>query len=449
VVRLGVIAAAAIAACQFSHGEAPRDGGTVDVAIPDGGTCTSASAMCLGDGVTLRTCAAAGAQYADTTCGWGCIPENVAHCGQLIPVGSGNMAGSGVQPGDVADDAALADITLGANLIVDADTGAIGTSGSAGSLRGAGTGSAKGIDYELRGQVAMFRFRSLHVSGPIVVSGSAHAVAFVANGTITLDDQIDARGFCGSNDPGPGGFPGGLVGSVGGGPGGGSSNGAANLGGGGGGYGGLGGSGAAGGGGAGQPGGSSYGDAVITLLVGGAGGGGGGGGAASGIGGGGGGAIQLISNTSITVTMPAGAINAGGCAGTSGAGANDGGGGGGAGGTIVLEAPTIEIAGSLAVNGGGAGAGHSPNTATSGQLGRTPAAGATSAANGGSGAAGSAANGYDGASGGGNAGAGGGAIGRMRLETRTGEIQLDATAVLSPSPLDTASTCSVGSARTQ
>ncbi|MCP4601764.1 MAG: hypothetical protein GY847_14815 [Proteobacteria bacterium] len=105
------------------------------------------------------------------------------------------------------------------------------------------------------------------------------------------------------------------------------------------------------------------------------------------------------------------------------------------GGTILLEAPRVEIAGVLAANGGGGGAG---DLSCDGAYGRpsdsaAPGGVATGAANGGNGSAGDNTDGISG-----NpyeslwsAGGGGGGVGWIRINTSDGLA--DITGIISPS----------------
>jgi hypothetical protein len=286
-------------------------------------------------------------------------------------------------------------------------------------------------------EIAVFTFDTVEMAANVTlrVRGS-RALAIVArqvliSGTIDLSAGQDPNT---PQRPGPGGFSGGTDAAPSAlGPGGGkvgAIDGAVNEGGGGGGgYGSAGGDGG-GGGGATQIGGAEgapNGSADLQPLR----GGGGGGCGAPGNnpshtpGGGGGGALQITAVQTIRVDSTGGitAGGAGGAAGPAAAGGRGGGGGagGGSGGAILLEAPLIELQGTLAVNGGGGGgAPHFAEQATAGSpggLGTTPAAGGvpgTSEGAGGAGAAGTTAA-EDGKTANANGGGGGGGIGRIAL----------------------------------
>lgn len=93
----------------------------------------------------------------------------------------------------------------------------------------------------------------------------------------------------------------------------------------------------------------------LTPLRGGS-GGGGGGDVVGGEGGAGGGALQISARDVITVGLK-GVINAAGGTGGGGSGVGGSGAGGGSGGGILLEAPTVNVSGTVAANGGGGGGG--------------------------------------------------------------------------------------------
>lgn len=426
---LGAVGAAILAACTFSAGVEDR---VVD-ALPDASTCVAASTECL-DGETLRTCAASGEAATDHVCAWGCRTTPFARCAEIVP------AGSGVMPVDVAPSTELGVIVLEPGTTLDGDNGRIGTLANPNQYRGSGApGVMNGIDYQVRGPIAVFRFNKLQIAGALTLIGN-RSIALVADGDILVEGIVDARGGCAGSNAGPGGFAGGFKqGGKGSGSGGGAGAIGANEGGGGGGHGAAGGS---GGNGVFAAGGGPTGDATISVLFGGAGGGGGSGGASSGSGGGGGGAFQLVSNSRILIS---GGINAGGCGGKTGTGGNDGGGGGGAGGSILIEGKLVELSGTLAVNGGGGGGGDGDaGGGANATLDRMPAAGsATAQAIGGSGGAGAVPNGAAGA-GGADGGGGGGGVGRIRINTKTGAAAI--TGILSPSFDDPATTCTQGTA---
>jgi hypothetical protein len=360
----------------------------------------------------------------DLPCGWGCGGSGSAHCLALDPTGGALQAAD--TQGLPAIAATVTDATI--------DTDALSITPAPGAL-----------DARIVGGVAVFRFGQLSITGSVHVVGS-HPLALVAQGEISITGSLDLTGGCGSNNPGPGGLPGGFAGQpamapIGGGE-------ATGNGGGGGGLGGMGGRGGRKSSTTAATGGSVLGDATIANLTGG-GGGGGGGDLNSGMGGGGGGAVQLISNTDIAVGG-GGAINAGGCGGY-GSTAVLSAGGGGAGGMIVLEAPTISIAGVLAVNGGGGGGGDlNGMRGGNGSASSLQAPGGTSttapSAAGGSGAAGSVATG--GAGGDANhSGGGGGGVGWMRFNTRPSGLTKTSGALLSPD-LGTTGTTTGGVAAT-
>jgi hypothetical protein len=164
-------------------------------------------------------------------------------------------------------------------------------------------------------------------------------------------------------------------------------------------------------------GGATYGNATITPLVGGSAGG------TASTWSSGGGALQIVAGTSIIVRTFA-FINAGG-----GGTVNvDGSGGGASGGAILLEAPSVEIDGTLAANGGGGMSGYSSGADATANA--TPAPGASPY--GGAGSAGTSANGSPGTAGTDaiSTGGGGGGAGRIRINSATGSATI--TGTLSP-----------------
>ena len=435
-------ACALAAACGFST---RIDNSATDAAadaIPDASACRGASQECLGD--VLRACSGEGALPVDRTCPVGCTTSPDVHCVAIQPHGGGAVAAD-------LDSTGLANVSLQPNLIIDGDTGRIGTTGNPTLVRGSGPNILNGIDYQVRGTIAVFRFKKLTIQGDVALIGG-RAIVLVSDDDLDVGGVIDARGTCVGTNAGPGGHAGGPKATDGviAGNGGGTGTSTNKLGGGGGGHGGVGGVGRDT-----VTGGPVFGDAVITVLEGGGGGGGGGGGAGAGAGGGGGGAIQLLSNGRIRIPAGAG-INAGGCGGATGIGGNDGGGGGGAGGTILLEGRTVDIDGTLAGNGGGGGGGDAnPDgiaaPGTSGRLARTAALGFPGpTAAGGNGGAGATYDGGPGTNGGADdGGGGGGAVGRIRIDTLTGTLTLGASAVLSPHYDDPSSTCTLGTLQVQ
>jgi hypothetical protein len=440
------------AGCSFRTYANPD--GDDDAAVPDAPTCVDTSMTCASP-TTLRACVK-GETAVDTACPWGCFDASGPHCGQLQP------AGGVLTATDLREDPTLRD---GAATIAAGMTGEINTDdGSITNLRAAGPGLVSGIVFQVRSiggrQFGVFRLRKLDLEGSWTVKGT-RALVIAALGDVVLHGQLDLRGDCQAGNAGPGGTPGAAddADEPGGGNGGSTSNGDTS-GGGGGGYGASGGTGGRSGGGGGPGSGASWGDDAISTLVGG--GGGGGGGGTGGIGGGGGGAVQIAANGNVTIrllTAPSG-INAGGCGGKGGTNA---GGGGGAGGTILIEAPLLELDGAyLAVNGGGGGGGN--NTTGNG----TNGAWSANRANGGNASGGGNGDGGDGGASGttshqgqngqdigpgpsnNDAGGGGGGVGRIRVNTRAGDgVTTKNGAVVSPSFQDTGSTATRSAATAQ
>jgi hypothetical protein len=149
----------------------------------------------------------------------------------------------------------------------------------------------------------------------------------------------------------------------------------------------------------------------------------------------GGGAVYLASATGIVIGTTGG-LNAGGGGGFGGI-SLEGGEGGGAGGTIMLEAPGVEMNGTLAANGGGGGQGGGSDNGEngqSGQLGTTAAKGGSSGkgGHGGTGGAGTtvSGSGAQGTSVGG--GGGGGGVGYIIIHSTV----TTGSGVYSPAPMN-------------
>ncbi|QQR89864.1 MAG: hypothetical protein IPJ88_17100 [Myxococcales bacterium] len=336
------------------------------------------------------------------------------------------------------DTSSLGDTVVGANgsayWEIDTDTGAIegyddlDRNGNQQIRAGLNAVSA-GIFYALLPKttspnIGVFVSRSLTIPNGTFVFGKGNA----ALAWITIEDDITIEGWLSvradtfkTSRPGPGGAQGGQGGGAAGQGIGGGGGGTAG-GGGGGGFGSVGG--LANDGAAGTAGGIIYGSAELSPLVAGS-GGGSGPGSTGAVGGNGGGALQLFSFTAIELGL-SGRIDAGG---GGGATPDDccnlgNGGGGGSGGAILLEAPTVLIAGLLGANGGGGGQGGENSAQIPGTPGSptvVPAPGSvTSSSNGGGG------NGSDaqGVAGEGLAaftsGGGGGGAGRVRINTASG-----------------------------
>jgi hypothetical protein len=143
-------------------------------------------------------------------------------------------------------------------------------------------------------------------------------------------------------------------------------------------------------------------------------------------GGAGGGAIQLVAAVSVTVGTN-GYVSVG------GGGGEANGGGAGSGGAILIEAPAVTINGTLAANGGGGAIFNGGTAGQAGQPGDTAALGSVDTA--GIGSAADVIDGGDGTNTGiaNSSGGGGGGVGRIRINTTSGEATLGSSSVLSPS----------------
>lgn len=421
--RVVLAALVVLGACSYTTPFATGTPGDGPEVVPDAILkCPSVSRACVTNTV-LRSCDVTGDPSSDETCIWGCVQEiATAHCGVVVPSGGAATATDFNTTG-------LADVTLSGT--VDGNNGSI----SGVTLRNSVTGIDAGIDYQVRNNIAVFRVKSLTVSGPLSLRGSK-PIVFVADGQILIKGIVDVTGGCNASDAGPGGGVGGAKRS--GGPGSGGGNGAvaSQVGGAGGGFGGDGGDSGLGT----VQGGGHFGDERITTLRGG-GGGGGGDGSNAGAGGGGGGGVQFLSNTNLLLDVDGG-ITAGGCGGKGG-NSNDGGGGGGAGGAILLEAPSIVLRGALASNGGAGGTGGA-KSGPNATLDRNRAHGPNTPGLAGDGGGGA----QDGGAFGISQGGGGGATGRIRFQTRLGQTTLESP-ILSMSLTDNSTTTTQGPATVQ
>jgi len=400
----------------------------VDVTmIPDSGICPSIITTECVTPDTVRVCEQAGSNAVDYVCPFGCIlpADNFSRCADIVPF-SGSADHTDTNSFELAT---LADVTFSGATTINGDDGSIT------NVRGPGGGTINGTTYvKMPGAQAIFRMKSLMITGPVTVVGVS-SITIIVDGPLVVSNVIDDRD-CGSVNS-PGGWDGGAVNASGAGLGGGGA-GSGQGGAGGAGFGAHGGLGGTSGGGAGG----------IASTIGALDGGPGGGGATvqGATGGHGGGAIQLISNSTLTIGAGAG-INAGGCGGHAATSGGGGGGGGGAGGLIVLQAKAVHITGALAVNGGGgAGGGTGAGNGFDGALGRNTAAGgvSTDGAAGGAGGAAQTGVGGPGTTGAQFGGGGGGGVGWILVNTLSGSATIDANAVLSPGPNDPMTTFSQG-----
>lgn len=297
-------------------------------------------------------------------------------------------------------------------------------------------------------EVGVFAMRSLTLMAGVTLEPNRNAalpLVLLVRERVRIEGTLDVSAE--GSIAGPGGGEGGPRGTVGRGAGGGAPGedvfgDAPDPGAGGGGFGAPGGRGGGGDGAVpatGGAGGDLYGTVELVPLVGGS---GGGGAVDTGaLGGGGGGAVQISAGVEIEVAS-GGTIDASG-GGATPTGPGEGAAGGGSGGAVLLEAPRVTIAGSVAANGGSGGAGGLCATgATSDCEGMAgvdgapepvPAPGPAAAGDGGRGGDGSGRDGIPGDGGAAeNGGGGGGGGGRIRIHTAAGTERYDGA--LSPSP---------------
>lgn len=282
------------------------------------------------------------------------------------------------------------------NQIIDTDNGTAGCSFKA------------GVDYTFKkytqtdgSQVGLFATKQMQVARTfqVRVTGSIPLVLIASDSILILGHFWAEPGQVGGY-PGDGGGPGtGRSATTGAGAGGGSFCGKGGRG--------LGGDGA-------NDSGRIYATSAIQPLIGGSNGG------HTTDGGEGGGAIQLVAGNTFRLDT-AGFITAHGSGGWWMRA------GGGSGGAILIEAPTVSIAGTISANGG---AGHGNGVDNGGAMnGTAGAVAAPGVGGGGSGSAGTVIDGGDGESA--KIGGGGGGAGVIRINTNT-ESPITATAVISP-----------------
>lgn len=353
-----ILALVCAASCTKSNpGATCSDGSCTDPAFPycdsDGsvdGTPGECIAVSCAPGTILTckgsqafTCTATGDGYELDDCTLGCVDGPAPHCKYLQPTYMPDVCDTPAQQASISfAGSGTFDPNLDSNC-----TGGIATQSGGADL-------------------CVVRYGTIEIpaSSTLMVlggSGSARAIAFVADEGLTVDGFIDVGAHTGINGPGGGTFTSGAL----------PSGGAGVIFGGGG----------AGGSGSGGPGGQHNGSNDAGGLDGGAMNGGvptmnpGSlavfvGGASSPVPGadnppnatvtsigGGGGALELVScHGAVTIS---GMVNAGG--GGGGAGLMDlvptGGFGGGAGGNVVIEGPSVIVTGSVFANGGGGGGG--------------------------------------------------------------------------------------------
>ena len=277
--------------------------------------CDPGAASCGSD--TLLTCNADGKSQTMATCSLGCEGDGTA-CKTFEPSnGLGTaLAAASSQP----------DVQFPASVTIDTDTGTIVDSANLPVTVASVTVT------QSNAAIRVFIAKSFDITNAVIYG--TDAVAFVAAGSIEIHGYVDASANLSTSGPGAVTADSPCVGE------------STATGGGGGGNATAGGNGTTdllmtGSGGSMQ--------AAFSPLLGGCVGGGDTNGAE---GGGGGGAIQFVAGTELGLDG-SGTIDIGG--GGGGASAS-GGGGGGAGGTVVIEAPSVALGGTIAANGASGGA---------------------------------------------------------------------------------------------
>lgn len=393
-------------ACTVSNQQHRQPTGDASV---DGPMCTTVDMPLRCDGMNLVRCGAVGTSEVKEMCSFGCNAAEL-RCADLAP--SNGLA----KFLDAAKD--QPDVNLGDAATINTDSGDIMVGSKA---------IAVSSETVTQPDAPMIRVLMVHslTAKDVVVTGN-NALAILSSGDIVINGVFTASAN------GLGGGPGAFYDSNCKGQDAPSKEGEASGGAGGGGFGSRGGSGGSGRAGRysseGGKGGMAGGNVSLVPLRGGCVGGANTRFGTSGKGGGAGGALQLVSQTRISVTKT-GAVAA------NGAGMQSGGSGGG----ILLEAPIVDVAGAVVANGGGAWGG--ALSGESGRLDDKPAMGGfgyPSAGYGGDGAAGtiaatdgqsiSLASDSDIA----YAGGGGGGVGRIRVNTAAGGQHT--TGVYSPDP---------------
>jgi hypothetical protein len=384
----------------------------------DAAICVPSTVACIGDAIVA--CAADGTPTTSATCDLGCDASGGApKCNVL-------------QPTNIA--ATTCDAAAAADLVITSGITTIDTGSNCDSVIAQTGGPA----------ICVRAFTNISIAqGATLRAVGTRALALVATNGFTVDGTIDVSANGPNGGPAVAG-PGAPVVTGAGGNGGDGTTDDASVGGGGA---GAGTTGAAGSTpiaqGAGGTAGASIGNPTLSPLVAGATGGRNGAPTASNrvaAGGLGGGALQLVACHTFTLGASA-LVDASGSGGEGGPGATSllapgGGGGGGSGGGVLIEAASVSIGGSVGANGGAGGGGglHGSTPATTGLSGAPGADGSpgTTVAVGGDGPAESGAGGAGGvlaiapavgeapAVSTGAGGGGGGAVGRIRINVRSG-----------------------------
>lgn len=434
-VLIGVFIASTVG-CGDDSGSAPLpDGATPDGSIadasPDAASCTPNTVACVGDAIVI--CGIDGTPTSSTACDLGCDASGgTPRCNVL-------------QPTNLASTTCDAPATMALTIATGVTT--IDTGGNCDSLITQTGGPA----------ICVRAYSTISIAqGARLRAVGTRALALVATSTFTLDGTIDASADGPNGTAAAVAGPGAPLAAGAGGNGGDGTTDNSAIAGGGAGAGTVGAAGSSTVTGAGGTAGATTGNPTLSPLIAGSSGGrngaqtGGNRGAAGGLGGGG---LQLVACKTLVIGTTA-VIDAGGSGGAGGPGstsltASGAGGGGGSGGGVLIEAASVSIAGTIAANGGAGGGGglRGAGVATTGAPGTAGADGAagTVVAAGGDGPLESGAGGAGGVltvapavgeaptASTGAAGGGGGAVGRIRINVRTGTTPT-ITGTISPAP---------------
>jgi hypothetical protein len=163
--------ATAVAACQFAPRLGTGDDGLPIDALPaaDAGPCETVGVACASDG-TLRTCTTVNQAPIDTACAWGCLGSDAtAHCGVFVP------SGGAATTLDLGSNAQLDNVSITGNGDLNGDDGTFGNLRTSSDKN---TPYKNGVFFQLRGNIAVFKVKSLTISAALNVLGG-HPIVII------------------------------------------------------------------------------------------------------------------------------------------------------------------------------------------------------------------------------------------------------------------------------